>query len=555
MQDIWLTMDEFDSGGIIKFDQPPYDADATLLLQKVRRIGERLTLFHYSGHANDHLFQLQNGNYGIDQLLALLSGKKPNLVFLNGCSTYGYVDALLEHGVKAVIATTQEVKDISAREFAKEFYNSLALNKTLGVAFDEASSRSTFLSTTARKQKRSGSLPPEKKAEPCPWDLYYLDDRADYNQTGENISILDWKLVSTDRTTLRLPPNFQEQRRKITELISQRDVLVKKLRRIETDLKVYQRFPFEDWDIDMREQFSEKKLEKEETETNRDALIQKIEATRAAFLNRLKQNEESKVATRLIEPVSLLNYSEPREYVRKWLTDRQSQSLLFMLQGTSACGLPLLQARILNRLRFPFDSEESCLRLVIECHSTSQVGITKDTLWKKLQEDRNVGGNTPQEMVVNLFQQLYTGDTDSRNLLLLIKGAIHCSKVTYILDFWTEFNQLFTQQPDWADWSQQQKRVILVVRYEAQESIDELAAPQQQIREVLSLPSSVCIVPVVPTFPREEIKKWTQEIDDFADIDLTQFDESDNRMLPVLRNIANQIDCKPLFELIQSRLQ
>lgn len=157
----------------IIYPTPSTETDATILHNAFVKISQNLTIFHYCGHASQTNFTLTDGNYNQDRLLKLLSGKKPKLVFLNGCSTYGYVEALLNAGVEAVIATSTSVPDGQASEFAKQFYFSFTRPlKSLKESFDEAVSTSAVLSGKTSIFLRGG-FPTEIPDAPCSWGLYY----------------------------------------------------------------------------------------------------------------------------------------------------------------------------------------------------------------------------------------------------------------------------------------------------------------------------------------------------------------------------------------------
>ncbi|GAB3902242.1 hypothetical protein GCM10028803_28460 [Larkinella knui] len=157
----------------IIYPTPSTETDATIIHKALVKISQNLTIFHYCGHASQTNFTLTDGSYSQDRLLKLLSGKKPKLVFLNGCSTYGYVDALLNAGIEAVIATSTSVPDGQASEFAKEFYFSFTRpQKTLQAAFDEAVSTSSVLSGKPSTFVRGG-FPTGIPDAPCAWGLYY----------------------------------------------------------------------------------------------------------------------------------------------------------------------------------------------------------------------------------------------------------------------------------------------------------------------------------------------------------------------------------------------
>jgi hypothetical protein len=160
------------------------------------RYNNRVALFHYGGHASGSHLQLE-GNTGTEnanaQGLADLMGLQEGLqlVFLNGCATYGQVEALLDAGVKSVIATSIAVNDVKATEFAEQFYRALAKQASIGQAFRVAKS---FLTTKyndnslieVKKQKGlqlKRTPKKENSASEMPWGLYTRDETS-----------LNWKL-------------------------------------------------------------------------------------------------------------------------------------------------------------------------------------------------------------------------------------------------------------------------------------------------------------------------------------------------------------------------
>ncbi|MDQ3247847.1 MAG: CHAT domain-containing protein, partial [Chloroflexota bacterium] len=104
----------------------------------------RITLFHFGGHANGYQLLLETAagqpaaaNAG--GLAAFLGQQQAlQLVFLNGCSTEAQVEALLTAGVALVIATAQAIDDAVATHFAGRFYQSLAGGSTVETAYNEA---------------------------------------------------------------------------------------------------------------------------------------------------------------------------------------------------------------------------------------------------------------------------------------------------------------------------------------------------------------------------------------------------------------------------------
>lgn len=104
----------------------------------------RIAVFHFAGHAGGTEILLETregaaaevGAEGLAGFLGLQEGLQA--VFLNGCSTEPQVKALLASGVPVVIATSRAIGDRVATEFSTRFYQSLAADAPLGIAFQEA---------------------------------------------------------------------------------------------------------------------------------------------------------------------------------------------------------------------------------------------------------------------------------------------------------------------------------------------------------------------------------------------------------------------------------
>ncbi len=142
------------------------------------RYRDRVAVFHYGGHAGPAELVLETPTGGTELAhaggLAAFLGEQRGLalVFLNGCSSAGQVQALLDAGVPAVVATSQAIDDAVATELAARFYRSLASGMPLRTAYAEAQaavrtrwgseSKSTYRSTVAEAVGE----------ERWPWDVY-----------------------------------------------------------------------------------------------------------------------------------------------------------------------------------------------------------------------------------------------------------------------------------------------------------------------------------------------------------------------------------------------
>lgn len=99
----------------------------------------RIVVFHYAGHADGTMLQLEGGNGGAGGIARLL-GQQANLklVFLNGCATKKHVKLLHDAGVSSVIATAVKINDTKATKFATAFYAALAKGHSIVDAFESA---------------------------------------------------------------------------------------------------------------------------------------------------------------------------------------------------------------------------------------------------------------------------------------------------------------------------------------------------------------------------------------------------------------------------------
>lgn len=100
---------------------------------------EHLFLFHYSGHAGRDALVLEEetaSGAGIADMLKQCPNLK--LVVLNGCSTRGQVQRLLDQGVPVVIATSAPVEDLKAMRFGIRLYKALSEQASIREAFEIA---------------------------------------------------------------------------------------------------------------------------------------------------------------------------------------------------------------------------------------------------------------------------------------------------------------------------------------------------------------------------------------------------------------------------------
>lgn len=151
---------------------------------------DRISIFHYAGHAGGKTLELEAGA-GQAKGLAQLLGEQANLqlVFLNGCSTQDQVQQLFNAGVKSVIATSVPIGDEKAVRFAGAFYRALANKRSIKLAFEfaKAALETEYRDSPEIEVKRGiGLEEDDSHPETLPWTLYTQASHAE--------AVLAWRL-------------------------------------------------------------------------------------------------------------------------------------------------------------------------------------------------------------------------------------------------------------------------------------------------------------------------------------------------------------------------
>ncbi|UFH53251.1 CHAT domain-containing protein [Spirosoma sp. KNUC1025] len=110
------------------------------ILDDIEKYGERIVLFHFSGHADQDELLLSDSAGGPAGIAGSLGLKAPNLkvVVLNGCSTGGQVNTFFQRGIRVVVATQCAVKDTHAKLFGITFHQMLAKHTSIQQAYRDA---------------------------------------------------------------------------------------------------------------------------------------------------------------------------------------------------------------------------------------------------------------------------------------------------------------------------------------------------------------------------------------------------------------------------------
>ncbi|MEM8887167.1 MAG: CHAT domain-containing protein [Bacteroidota bacterium] len=182
-RDTYRALREADRKGFIKVIREE-STEIKDLYETLLAFQDRVSIFHYAGHADGEGLFLEEEKGEISGIAKLLGEQKSlQLVFLNGCSTKEQVKHLFDAGVKAVIATSTPIQDRKACEFSIAFYEALANKRSIAQAFKMATG---FLSARYGPSAQAEIVSmrsldfgdKEEETEELPWALYVKDDSS-----------------------------------------------------------------------------------------------------------------------------------------------------------------------------------------------------------------------------------------------------------------------------------------------------------------------------------------------------------------------------------------
>ncbi len=182
---VYGVLSNYKASGAIDLIREQY-ATTNRLIETFRNFQDKLSVFLYSGHAGRDQLMLQDQNANAEGVAALLK-RCPNikLVILNGCSTAGQVNQLLNNGVPIVIATSSPVEDKSATQFSINFFTALAeRKKTIEQAYKDGLAAAKVVTTSSINATRDISFASAVQSQPL-WGIFYKE---------ENQALLNWKL-------------------------------------------------------------------------------------------------------------------------------------------------------------------------------------------------------------------------------------------------------------------------------------------------------------------------------------------------------------------------
>ncbi len=422
----------YDDEGVVRYKPIPDNATTDNLFDAFTRYRKGLLIFHYSGHAEETQLIIEDGPVRRLNFLGKFAGILPKLVFLNGCCTEGFVEELLDIGVEAVIATSTQVRDAFAAQFAARFYGALlSEGNSLHNAFIWAHSETVNdLSETDQKAAwqpviyrgiRTGSVQPSQ------WRLHCKEG---------NEQILAWTLPLPNRLVLDAPASVQDLEAQRQSLLAQLQPLRQRdleqelndqnaaLTRLLQDPNVAQRIAeVTSLGVEITTLKNLQQVKKE--------VESRLNAVESSIQEQTQQDQRREEAGAILPKLREIDHKTQLSHLGP-ATLLNLPGGAFVLQGSSWCGIDLLHTRLLKQLRVTGARE-----LPVELHAVSSaVTWAEEAIWQKIGEALGIPGRTTAEILTKLREDFYP----KNHLVLLLKNLQQLPDQTalrLLKDLWT----------------------------------------------------------------------------------------------------------------------
>ncbi|GJM35933.1 MAG: hypothetical protein DHS20C18_49340 [Saprospiraceae bacterium] len=514
------------------------------LYQHINRFHRRILIFHYGGHADDHLLMLDdNPNYAEGLALALARQNKNLLIFLNGCSTKAQVEKLIEAGASAVIATTAKIKDGLSRAFAEEFYRLLIQGKTLELAFDLAKAKALGMAgaeNLAFKVMRGILFLEEEEEVIFPWVLYvkYEDQ-------------LQWKLEEDYFNPDYLPDPVEMVLAQKQEAI---ETMREKIHNLEAEMataldliKLYEKYKHEPAfasQIDTKRKEIEdlaKAIKDKEVDISRGDEELRTEKREAEL------SESQKLLHRELERI---NYDQQFSSYGQ-IVDLQAKLGAFIMQGTPQCGLGFLRDRILKKASVQF----SYWKVIVDFSPLSTQAPDEQSIWKTLARHFSLEETLePAAIVKAIFS---TGRLRYKHLLLFFENLSYPDitlNIRLIKEFWFLFQQEARIHNTAENNPDGNKTLLFIsdINCRNKESGDCIPKQYQEKIEAEKLEQNYAFVlPIVDILNLNYLKNWANQLPDELGLSDPVFQEildlHKGFVLPTIKEICSRTQTESMI--------
>ncbi len=485
------------------FNRPNLDIEQ--LYKDINQFHRRILIFHYGGHAEDHLLFLDDKpNYAEGLAKALASQQKNLLIFLNGCSTQSQVEKLVEAGARAVIATTEKIKDGLSKAFAEAFYEQLIAGKTLQDAFEDAQPVALGISgddLSFKTLRGSLDLDDEEEGAKFPWFLYvkYEDQ-------------LQWKLEEDYFDPDYLPDPVEM-------VLAQKQEAIETLREAIHNLEIEIAKSHDK--IKRFEKFGDefKDLIKEETnkiDTLGKQILEKEEAIQREDeeLRTEKREAELSESQKLLQQeLERINYKDQFDAYRDHV-NLENNLGAFVIQGTPLCGLGFLRDRLLKKASVQF----SFSKVVIDFAPLSTEAPDEKTIWKTIARYFKLDENlATAEIVETIFTK---GHLRYKHLLLLFENLNYPDvefNIRLIKEFWFVFQTEALLHNTSKNNPDGNKTLLFISDVNCRNKESGSSIPKAYLEKIeadMLKQKHAFVLPIVEILQLEDLRTWSNQLPD-----------------------------------------
>lgn len=517
------------------------------------KIGPKITILHYSGHAENFSMELDDDKLTIQKLVNTISNwNNLQLVFLNGCSTAEMVDMLLEAGVKAVIATSEAIDDNKACDFSTLFYEKFSIkNKSLKVAFRQTVNELKnyeYKEETAFIARSAGDRADfEEILEELPWALYYRE---------EDKSILDWELIHT-ATTLDVDT-----------------ITLKKIETVKKEIKTEKEnigflkedlLDFEDSLADLDENSPKRSRFLRRVKNAKEDLLEAEDILTAHFSKLksiIKSNDKIVLTESLKSALFKLNYGPQLDFFEKKIISSKINA--FIVQGSHQCGQDLLKERLIERagLRYEGNYHEE---IQIDFSANSFEALTINNIWGRIKEELSaIEAVEPQKIIQEIYEKYYSEEKD----LVFVFNNIHHFQTDktfpVIKTFWKDFLNGFL--PLLAGTTIKNRVILIVIDKSChfEKTGNDFVSSKEEIfkdhlESLTELAGRTHIMPIVHPVFAEQLTTWKRHQDLPIDFGLTTdklkkiTGAEGNLMLPTIKELCKITNMEEIYQLYFSQ--
>jgi len=373
-QEIYTALKPAEDAGLCKIIQLAA-AGANDILHYFREYRDRIRIFHFAGHANSFQLKTREAEMHGESFAAFLGHQNGlDLVFLNACATFMQAEALVQHGVKAVIATYERIYDEDARAFAKQYYQSFATGLDIFQAFDEAQ-QALLAQHNGKTRSMYWEQNPERDPALPPWSISPIQPNSK-----------SWSLY-----------NLREVRhslKTIKQTLQDYKTLKNQFPDAPLSLPDHEYAGMNDWLKSQLNQLND--------QPDRIAIMQVKQAilTKTSELTAIKRNLNTLTGELLNHEAEKLNYQNEKIFFDKYLLEYEEPVGIFVIHGLWNYGHKWLMDRLLLK-RNNIDSKV----VVVE----GKVGRTREKNWLHI-------------FLISLARQLFKQHSDDLSTFEKIKS-------------------------------------------------------------------------------------------------------------------------------------